>query len=199
MTLKRFIKDNLLAVILGVLGLLFLVIGAVQFFGKKQSEIRFEKGDALERQEKGEEGAEEIVVHVGGAVQKPGVYRLKKESRVENAIAAAGGFSEAADQEYISKQINLAQKISDGIKIYIPQQGERTVLGTSGVSGNSVTSLVNVNTADAAQLEALSGIGPVTAAKIIDSRPYNSIEDLTAKKVVSASVFEKIKEKITVY
>lgn len=144
--------------------------------------------------------AQKISVDVSGAVLNPGVYQLKTGDRIEEAIKAAGGFSESANQEYISKYLNMAQKLSDGTKIYVPVEGEGGPAVQSGVvAGSSTQSKVNINTASQSELETLSGIGPVTASKIISDRPYQKIDDLINKKVVSKSVFEKIKDQIVVY
>lgn len=144
--------------------------------------------------------AQKISVDVSGAVLKPGVYQLDTGDRVEEAIKAAGGFSESANQEYISKYLNMAQKLSDGMKIYIPAVGESGPAVQSGaVAGSSMQSKVNINTASQSELEALPGIGPVTASKIISDRLYQKIEELLERKIVSKSVFEKIKANLVVY
>ena len=197
LSLIRFLKNNVVPVTLGVIGSIFLLVGAIQLFGSKQAQITFEKGEVVASQEKEQEQVEEIVVHVGGAIQNPGVYRLKKESRIEQAIESAGGFSENADQEYISKQLNLAQKLSDGAKIYVPEIGEQG--SAAAVAGVSSTNLINVNTASFDQLVSLPGIGNVTAQKVIDGRPYGNTQELLERKIVGQSVFEKIKDEITIY
>ena len=142
-----------------------------------------------------------ISIDVSGAVKTPGVYQLNAESRIEDAIRMAGGFSESANQEYISKYLNLAQKLSDGSKVYVPVIGENPPAGggSGAIVGNSTQSKVNVNSSSQVEIETLPGIGPVTASKIISGRPYQVVEDLLNKKVVSKSVFEKIKDQIVVY
>jgi len=141
-----------------------------------------------------------IFVDVSGAVNKPGVYQLKEGSRIENAVLAAEGFAQDANQEYISKYLNMAQKLSDGSKVYVPAIGEGGVVNQGTVvAGIQSEAKVNINTATQSELEALSGIGPVTASKIISDRPYGTIEDLLSKKVVSKAVFEKIKEQLVIY
>lgn len=139
-------------------------------------------------------------VDVAGEVEKPGVYSLPIESRVEDALRAAGGVTESADPVYISKSLNLAQKISDGMKIYIPKVSEAgpsaMVLGVSGNPGP--TDPININTALNTDLDKLPGIGEATAQKIISGRPYSGIEELLTKKVVTRSVYDKIKNLIIV-
>lgn len=141
-----------------------------------------------------------ISVDVSGAVVKPGVYNLKMGSRIEDAISAAGGFAETANGEYVSKYLNMAQRVSDGSKVYVPMAGDNGVPVSGGtVAGASVDAKVNINTASQAELEALPGIGPVTASKIISDRSYQAVEDLLSKKVIGKSVFEKIKDQLVVY
>lgn len=138
-----------------------------------------------------------IKIDISGGINKPGVYTLESNSRVEDAVNLAEGFSAKANKDYISKQLNLSQKLSDGIKIYIPLEGEISVPQIAGASTQSTqNSKISINNASQKELEDLPGIGPVTAAKIIKNRPYNSIDDLTTKKSVSRSVFSKIKEMI---
>src|SRR3989338_1061661 len=141
----------------------------------------------------------QITVDVSGAVVNPGVYKLEAESRVEDAIKAAGGLAEQASGEYVSKSLNLAQKISDGVKIYIPYQGEK-ISGQASVgivAGVKSDSGVNINSSTQAELEALPGIGPVTASKIISGRPYGKVSDLLDQKIVPKATFEKIKDSLS--
>lgn len=145
--------------------------------------------------------ANEISVDVSGSVIAPGVYQLSANSRVEDAIKAAGGFAASASAEYISKNLNLAQKITDGVKIYVPGKEDPTspagYAGLGVVAGVSNAKQINVNSATQAELEALPGIGPVTASKIISDRPFQTIDELINKKVVSKATYEKIKDLIT--
>lgn len=161
-----------------------------------------------------------IVVDVAGGVNQPGVYRLPFGARVSDAIEAAGGISEEANTEILEQAINRAQKIPDGAKLYIPkkiessngqsgksdrQETSRNVLflqesreDTLGTSHNvqfreSGKRLVSINFASASELESLHGIGPATAKKIIDGRPYTSIEELVTKKIVGKKTFENIR------
>lgn len=142
-------------------------------------------------------GIKKISVDVSGAVINPGVYQLDESSRIENAVLAAGGLAENASGEYVSKYLNMAQKLSDGMKIYVPIAGEQYSGGVSSVAG--IKSQVNINTGTQAELEALSGIGPVTASKIISGRPFTKIEDLLTLKIVSKKVFDQIKDSLVVF
>jgi competence protein ComEA len=140
----------------------------------------------------------QIKIDVAGAVNRPGVYSLTQGSRIEDAIKIAGGFSKNANFQYISKNLNLSQKISDGQKIYIPTTEDNSppVVQLTSTGGNSSGGVIGINSADSNSLDQLPGVGPVTAAKIIGGRPYSSIQDLLTKKVVSQSVYDKIKDQV---
>lgn len=185
-----------LPMVLGVLGIV-LIIGGIFTSGLNKAKPQGFPKESLV-------GAIMISVDVSGAVNKPGVYSVKDGSRIEEAIAQAGGFSESANREYISKYLNMAQKLSDGSKVYIPAEGDlalpNSYVGQSGVvAGTQTQSKVNINTATQAELEVLSGIGPGFASKIISGRPYQQVGDLLNKKVLGKAVFEKIKDSLVVY
>lgn len=150
--------------------------------------------DEVQSQEKDSTPHLEIVVEVAGAVKSPGVYRFSSGARVDEALEAAGGILDSANREFVSQTINKAAKIIDGQKIYIPFEGEAPV---KGISTAGTQSLISINTAGSSALESLPGVGPATASKIIEGRPYGSLEELTSRKVVSAKVFGEIKELIT--
>jgi competence protein ComEA len=134
-----------------------------------------------------------IVVDVAGAVARPGVYRLGAGSRIADAVIAAGGVTAEADLV----AINRAAPIRDGQRIYIPRPGETVPAGSGG---SDAQLKIDVNHATAAELEALPGIGPTTAARIVRSRgghPFTRIEELQTRGLVTARVFADIKDAIT--
>ena len=115
-----------------------------------------------------------IYVHILGEVTNPGLYELREGDRAVDAVAAAGGFTEAAD----AGGVNLARFLSDGEQIVVPAIGQ-TSAAAPGVASDG---RVNLNTADAATLDTLPGVGPATAAKILAWREqhgrFESVEDL---------------------
>jgi len=139
-----------------------------------------------------------LMVHVLGAVQRPGVYSLPDGARVFEAVFLAGGFSSDADQP----AINLAATVSDGTQIYVPVIGEppRSLPGGS-VGGDSAPSTVNLNTASARELEVLPGIGPTTAQAIIRYReengPFESVEELLKVQGIGDAKLNAIRELIS--
>lgn len=150
-------------------------------------------------------GAGVVVVDVTGAVTRPGVYRLPAGSRVGDAIDAAGGFSPRVDANRVATALNLAATLADGSQLHVPARGESLPGGagggpSSGASGAG-SGTVNLNTASQSELEALPGIGPVTAAKIIESRattPFARVEDLRERKLVGEKAFEQLRALVTV-
>ncbi|MBP9716694.1 MAG: ComEA family DNA-binding protein [Candidatus Levybacteria bacterium] len=182
------IKENLLPFALGGIGLILVVVGVFQYIFQKPDEPALIVEQAKSPEQK-------ILVDIEGAVINPGVYQLSQGSRIVDALAAAGGMSEQADRQWIEKNINLAKKVSDGLKIYIPRTGEEIL--TEEVAGEASGSVMNVNTASATDLESLPGIGAVTAASIIESRPFGQIDELLSRKIVGEATFEKIKDKIS--
>src|SRR5574339_613014 len=121
-----------------------------------------------------------VIVYITGAVPRPGVYALPKNARVQDALSAAGGFLAEAEKS----QINLAALLEDGEKLDVPfLEGASPILGTPGPTVVAVTTeLVNINTASAAELDTLPGIGPSLAQRIIDYRqqngPFINAEDI---------------------
>lgn len=144
-----------------------------------------------------------IVVDVAGAVTHPGVYELNRGARVEEALIAAGGLSKSADTDWVAKNLNRAMKVNDGVKIYIPEVGEvetshilGSVVATSETSSQN-GSVISINNANQSELESLPGVGPVTAQKIINNRPYTSLDQLVSKKAVGQSLYDKIKSQLS--
>ena len=141
-----------------------------------------------------------IVVQISGAVPRPGVYALPEGARVQDVISAAGGFLAEADKEFI----NLAQLLEDGERIDIPYiEGFSAVIPTPEVNPITVSSdLININTAASFELEALPGIGPTLAGRIVAYRdangPFQSIEDIKDVSGIGDVLFERFKDMITV-
>ena len=196
---------------------------AMASFGGSTGSVSFERSDgsgtSVEREaedapsddadgsSKKSSSAAEVYVDVDGAVASPGVYRLKEGAWVSQAIDAAGGLTTEADVT----GLNRASKVADGQKIYVPTVGEQQAaavtsgadIGASPTSGAGASSgLVNINTASAAELQTLSGIGPSMAQSIIDERTQNgafaSVDDLMRVSGIGEKKLAKIKDCICV-
>ena len=212
------------AVVMVMLVVIAMASGlAMASFGGESGGVSFERNDgsgtSVEREaedapsddaagssEKSSSAAE-VYVDVDGAVVSPGVYRLKEGARVSQAIDAAGGLSAEADVT----GLNRASKVADGQKIYVPKVGEQQAVTAGGgadggavvTSGaNDAAGLVNINTASAAELQTLSGIGPSVAQSIIDERtkngPFASVDDLMRVSGIGEKKLAKIKDCICV-
>ena len=153
------------------------------------------------------DASERIVAEISGAVSRPGVYRLPAGSRIDDLIQKADGLSGQANSSYVARSINRAETLTDQQKLYIPSLDEEvpTVSSTPPLIAevqNKADSplespLLSINSASKMDLEDLPGIGEITAEKIIEGRPYTSIEELFKNGVLKKNVFEDIREKIS--
>ncbi len=186
--IKRFTWLDWLILSLLVLLILYLIVVVIwRSFEKTPTVEYLVKNESVI----GERASRDIWVDVSGAVVSPGVYKLADGTRTKDALIAAGGLTDEADRVFVAKVINLAQKISDGDKIFIPAAG--------GEVAGVTTGKVNLNKATTDELMSLDGIGTARAQTIIKNRPYAKAEDLLTKKIVTKSVFEKIKDQIVIY
>jgi competence protein ComEA len=150
-----------------------------------------------------------ILVHVAGAVVEPGVYELANGARIRDALAAAGGPRAAADWN----ALNLAAPIADGSRVYVPEAGEAitgalvsgppvTVAGDgAGDVAPSLSGPVDLNRASADELDVLPGIGPATAAAIVDERnrngPFASVDDLERVPGIGPAKLAAVRDLVT--
>jgi competence protein ComEA len=142
-----------------------------------------------------------VMVDVAGAVKSPGVYELPANSRVVDAIAAAGGTVEHAD----TSDINLARIIKDGEQVFVDQVSVSSSLVQGGLVKRIVkkkSGPININRATAGELDGLPGIGPVIASRIIDYRktngPFTTVDDLQKVSGIGSAKFASIKSKVRV-
>lgn len=198
---EKFVFGNRWAVVAGLGGLLLLGAG---LFLLRVGVFEGTKIEVIEDPStSSEQAGQDIVVEIAGEVISPGVYKLGAGSRVEDLLVAAGGLSVNADREWVEKNLNRAAKLADGAKIYVPAPGESPAVvstkgtGTTGIVGGASVGVININTATAAELDTLWGIGPARAQAIIEGRPYSSVEELLARKIIPSNVYERIKDEIT--
>ena len=177
--------------------LILLVAVILRIHDESKADITIETEDAANEVEYSEEDKREdavplqvVFVDIGGAVENPGVYEVAKDTRLFEVIEMAGGLTEDADAD----RVNRASFVEDGQKIIIPEKG-------SDIAGDPGSGLININTATADELKTLSGIGDVTAEKIIEyrsSKSFKSKEDIMSVDGIGSKTYEKIKDRITV-
>jgi competence protein ComEA len=195
--------------------ILFVIIGLTMALGGVfllRVKGIFPTVEVLEDDQSHEISAKLFKVEIAGSVANPGVYSLAAGSRVDDLIASAGGLLSEANSEWVSHSLNRAAKLVDGQKIVIPSQNQQSEVlaakneGEGGpppaevpITNNQFSNTVNINTASQKQLEDLKGIGPVTARKIIEHRPYSDVSELKTKKILKSSIYLDLKDKLTVY
>jgi competence protein ComEA len=137
-----------------------------------------------------------LFVHVVGAVRRPGLYRLDEGSRVADALARAGGATRRAQLELV----NLAAPLADGQQVVVPRRGS-VGSAAAGAGGSAPTGPVHLGTATLEQLDALPGVGPVTAQKILDYRQqhgsFRSVEELDAVPGIGPARLEQLRGLVT--
>ena len=165
------------------------------FLSSKDSDFEIEKSE--------EEENKEVMVHISGAVNNPGIVKLDSSKRIVDALELAGGARDDADLD----RINLAAKVHDEEKIYIPKIGEENIdtisplISGTSESGNS-SGKININTADLSELQKIPGVGEKTAQKILDYRSnssFSSIEDIKNVPGIGDKKFEAMKDYISTY
>lgn len=187
---------------------LIMLIVLVFFISKKKSKdnvnlsdsnninqvINIENNEILEVEN--DNSNEEIYVHICGRVKNPGLIKLSSNSRVIDAVEASGGVFEDADLD----KINLAKKLKDEERVYIPKIEDKTNLVNID-DENLEGGQININTAEKSELETLPGIGPKMAEKIIEYRQkedFSSIDDIKGVSGIGDKKFEEIKKLICI-
>ena len=232
--IKKIDKDYVIIGVIVIAVFIFMIInlGKIKEFENKDNdkiinvESSINTGDDKSeenKEQKDDNSKEQIVngggifVHIDGYINNPGVYEIKENDRIKTLIDKAGGFREG----YSIKNINLAAKLSDGDKIYIPSvseeknsennnnininssgKGQNVKTDRNNVSVMKNNSKININTANISELKQITGIGESTANKIIDYREnvgkFKKIEDIKEVKGIGDAKYESLKNKITI-
>lgn len=197
---------NKFLLLLGVIGLVLVAVGIFIFksglnFGGTKVEVLSESVES--------NNPKSITVEISGEVISPGVYKLPDNSRINDLLVVAGGFTRSADRVWTDKYLNRAAKITDGQKVYIPSVNKQSVSLSAKNSGGDQTIsptfssdskvLININTASLDQLDSLPGIGQKYGQSIIEHRPYSNIQELVSKGAIKQSLLDKIKDIVTIY
>ena len=194
-------------IVIAVVAVIICIVILIYIFSLNQTDYNnYEDLEITSTEEENKEETEEkIKVHIAGSVVSEGIVELEEGARVADAIDKVGGTTPDANMN----QVNLAYKLEDGQKIYIPNQNEEEYKITEGMEGiqtnediNKNNELININTATQTELELLPGIGPSTATKIIDYREENgefeTIDDIKNVPGIGEAKYETIKNSITV-
>lgn len=140
--------------------------------------------------------ARKLLVHVVGAVQAPGLYRLEEGSRIDDAVRAAGGPKPKAALDLV----NLAAPVADGQQVVIPVRGSGTAAGVAAAPGTPPSTPIHLNTATLEQLDTLPGIGPITAQKILDYRAehgaFSTVDELDAVPGIGPARLAELKKRV---
>lgn len=186
-----------------------IIILITIYFYKNNKEVDYSYLEIQTNEEIDKEIKEEkIVVHITGQVVNQGIVELKKDSRIIDAVEAAGGITEDADLN----KINLAYILEDGVKIYIPSindkdeeiiQDDVEINVTNSNSNNKDTKImVNINTASNSELQQIPGVGQVIADRIINYRKekgkFKDISEIKEVSGIGDAKYEKIKQYIYV-
>ncbi|WP_245799257.1 ComEA family DNA-binding protein [Virgibacillus siamensis] len=191
-----FLKKNFVFILTAIgIGLFFFIQhGKVEENNLPRNEVSIDKSSDSEAVQ--EETASTAVVDVKGAVKKPGVYEVRIDSRVNDVISLAGGFTKGADQSVV----NLAQKVQDEMIIVVPKTGAQNTAAVQTVTGN--TDKIRINFASEEEMETLNGIGPSKAAAIIQYRdefgPFKTVEDLLEVPGIGEKTLENLRESIQI-
>ena len=184
--------DRRRAVIAGVVVAAILVLGAWQMRGRGEAAVPAEP--ALPVQSATASARTDVVVHVAGAVRRPGVYRLRTGARVDDAVRRAGGATRRADLS----AVNLAAPLEDGRQVLVPRREPAAGGGTAAAT----PAKVNLNTATEEQLDGLAGVGPATAAKILAYREqhgsFGAVDELGDVPGIGERRLEALRELVTV-
>ena len=197
-------------ILIGIIIFLFFIIsyftGGKSKLNKNNNESIFvEENESMEvirkKEEKEEKESTKIVVDIKGEVKKPDIYWLEEDSIIEDLINIAGGVTEEGD---LSK-INRAEKLNNHEVVVIPNINDEESEGETIISStinNNKDNKININTANSAELDSLSGIGPSKAEAIIKYREENgnfkTIEEIKNVTGIGEGLFEKFKENITI-
>lgn len=191
-------------IFLATLGIIVAIILVVYVFTKENSTTYFEDeivNQVSTNNTTKDEVKNNIIIHIAGEVENEGVIELPPNARIYDAVEAAGGLTAEANLS----QINLANMLKDGQKIYIPNEeeiSEEYIEEANGKNEYREVGKIDINEATQAELESLSGIGPSTALKIVNYRKENgnfsNIEDLKNVPGIGEAKFNNIKDSITI-
>nr|WP_314629913.1 helix-hairpin-helix domain-containing protein [uncultured Mogibacterium sp.] len=192
----QFAKDRKLKYKVAMI--IIILIGAIGIHMKSSNAdtIRLDKTEKVKEKEHSQT-SDEFYIDISGAVNSPGVYKVKKKTRVFELIEKAGGLKTDANLD----AFNQAEFVKDGQKIVIPSNEGGDINREIDDKTNNDGGMININLADKSRLMSLPGVGDAIAQRIIDYRKdhrFSKVEDLKQVKGIGDATFEKLKNMITV-
>ncbi|MCA9391795.1 ComEA family DNA-binding protein [candidate division WWE3 bacterium] len=176
---------------MALMSLLSGIVCAVFIFRHKASEVKFSDGSSGQVQEE----RSTILVEMSGAVVNPGTKELSQGARLNDAIDAAGGLTTDANDAWVNEYLNMVKLLEDGEKYYIPTLQE----STDSEEDHAKSGKININTATVEELKTLPGIGDAYAQRIIDGRPYTSVDQLINVSGIGPKRLEQLRDQVGVY
>lgn len=144
--------------------------------------------------------AKKVMIDIEGEVINPGIYTLDNGSRISDALVVTGGLALKADRDWVDQNLNKAELLMDGQKIFIPKIGESQSRDAPQLRGVSTSSVISLNSGSLEELDKLNGVGPAIAQRIIDYRTTNggfkNVEEIKLVSGVGDKMYEKIKNQI---
>lgn len=195
--ISELIESNLKKIIYGSLILNGLLLAFLIFGNKTSSMVIAEMAVTSDNKTifvQNSPSVSQLLIEVVGEVNNPGIYKISRPIMVLEAIDLAGGLTKNANMDYVHQVLLLSKTVSNNEKIYIPHLSQQV----SSSSDSSNSSLININSASLSELDKLPGVGPVTAQKIIDGRPFTSVEDLQSLDGISDTLYNNIVTLVTV-
>ncbi len=211
MNLKQLWNQKKSVVISGCVLALVLIVMSIGFMTKKAEgssyiEISDDSSNIDSDVVSEPSKACELRADVSGAVNNPGVHCLDSRAIVIDLIDTAGGFAANYCKKWVDRELNLSEDVTPNSKLYIPSVDDAECISvqlttesqgvSSVVEGKCSDGKININSASVEVLDEISGVGPSTAQKIIDGRPYEKIEDITNVKGIGESTFAKLWDQI---
>ena len=221
-TVLTFIKNHqvemvimlLVIIIIGNVSFLAYILSGSESKGETESH-QTTKPKVVEKIEN--KPSDTIIVDISGAVVHPGAYTVSTSARLSHVLTEAGGLSRNADKDFFARNYNSAARLTDQQKIYVPrideiengifiensysidhavcvnaESGSKHQEETIGEASNALS----INSASEQELDSLANIGPVTAKKIIEGRPYDSLDKLVELKILSQKVFDQLHDRL---
>lgn len=197
---RRFILRSAPWLIVAIIGLIFSIgssYSAYQVWSYQPLTLIPNNTQVSSLAASGSSGLKKNLVEISGAVTRPGVYEVSDGSRWQEVLLMANGFSDSADKRFVHQELNLAEKVKDQAKLYIPFASDSAILAATGkeIRSTSSSSVLNVNTVSGDVWDEIEGIGEAKVKSILAGMPYTDKKDFLDRSGISPAVYSHIEEK----